>query len=246
MRTAIISIHDVAPHTLPQVVELRAIVGALAGPVPIALLVVPRYHGDGEWCREAREWLRAAAARGDEIVLHGYEHQSPDGTDGAEFCRHTPRAAASARLAAALQCLADLGIETEGFIAPAYAHPAVLTHALCDRQLAWWATRTRLHAGPRTRRVPSIGLGASTAVRRTVTPALARAALQLVRPAPAVRLDLHPADLVHPGLRPAVGALITGLLAQERRAATHRDLIASAGAPPPTRHTSRRWAREAR
>ena len=94
----IFSIHDVAPQTLPQVAELRRMIHADAGPVPVSLLVVPRYHGADAWCPGSRRWLSDAATRGDEIVLHGYEHWSPDGVDGAEFDRQMTDTAVAARL----------------------------------------------------------------------------------------------------------------------------------------------------
>ncbi len=226
-RTAIFSIHDVAPQTLPHVVELRTMIRVAAGPVPVSLLVVPRYHGADDWCQASRQWLQVAARHGDEIVLHGYEHQSLDGVDGAEFGRCMTHAAACARLDAAMHRLAELGLAAGGFIAPAYAHPTTLTSALRERRLGWWATRTRLHTDRQGRRLWSVSLGASTAWRRAASPALARSVLRLARPAAAVRLDLHPADMAHPGLRHTISALITALLAQERRVATHGALIAS-------------------
>ena len=63
-RTVIFSIHDVAPQTLPQVAELRRMIHADAGPVPVSLLVVPRYHGADAWCPGSRRWLSDAATRG--------------------------------------------------------------------------------------------------------------------------------------------------------------------------------------
>ena len=78
-RTVGSSIDDVAPQTLPAVDELTRMVRAAAGPVPASLLVVPRYHGGDAWPTSARDWSRAAADRGDEIVLHGYEHQTARG-----------------------------------------------------------------------------------------------------------------------------------------------------------------------
>lgn len=232
-RTAIISIHDVAPRTLPQVAELRTMIGVAAGRVPVSLLVVPCYHGVDVWCPTARHWVQDAARRGDEIVIHGYEHRSPHGTDGAEFNRRMTHAAVSARLELAMRRFADLGLQADGFIAPGYVHPATLTTALRDARLAWWATRTRIHTNDQSRRLWSVSLGASAAWRRVTSPTLARSVLRLAGPTEAVRLDLHPADLAHPRLRHTVTALITALVAQERTVATHGALTDSAGTPRP-------------
>jgi len=230
-RTVIFSIHDVAPQTFPQVAELRRMIHADAGPVPVSLLVVPRYHGADTWCPGARRWLSDAAMRGDEIVLHGYEHWSRDGLDGAEFDRQMTDTAVAARLALALCRLQELGLPTDGFIAPAYAYPATLTRALRAQPVGWWATRTRLHASTGTRRLWSLGLGASTAGRRATSPRAARTALRLAARTPALRLDLHPADLGYPRLRCSARELIAGVLAQQRCPTVHGALVAPGRRP---------------
>jgi len=119
-----------------------------------------------------------------------------------------------------------LCLPTHGFIAPAYAHPATLIRALGAQPIGWWATRTRLHAPTGTRRLWSLGLGASTAWRRATSPRAARAALRLAARAPALRLDLHPADLGNPRLRCSARELIAGLLAQQRDPTLHGALVA--------------------
>ncbi len=233
---AIFSIHDVAPQTLEQVAELRQMIAAYAGPVPVSLLVVPRYHGADRWHESARSWVEAAADGGDELVLHGYEHRSPDGSDGAEFLRGTPAPYTRDRLERGLARLAELGLRPVGFIAPAYAHPTALDRTLQSLPLGWWATRTEVHAGRTRVRVWSLGLGTSTPWRRATSPPAARVALRVAGPAAALRLDLHPADLGSASLRNTARALITGLLEQDRRVTTHGALIRPRSAPPPARH----------
>jgi len=224
-RAVIFSVHDVAPPTLPQVQELRAMIRAAAGPVPVSLLVVPRYHGVDAWSAASRGWLSDAAAHGDEIVLHGYEHRSCDGIDGAEFSPRMTDAAVTARLAMALRGLECLGVHPDGFIAPAYAHPASLSRALRTQPVRWWATRTHLHGAGGVRCVWSLGLGASTAARRATSPLAARAALRLAARSAALRLDLHPADLGHRALRRAAQQLIADVLDQQRHATVHGALV---------------------
>jgi predicted deacetylase len=226
-RHAVVSIHDVAPATLVRVAGLRAVVREIAGPVPVSLLVVPCYHGSSAWDAEAATWVRACAADGDEIVLHGHLHHRPGGGDGPEFGRTTRPADAQARIGAGRRRLEDLGISPEGFIAPAYAHPRVLTAALHDHGMGWWATRTWLHSCDGSRRLlPSLGLGASTAPRRALSPAAARAGIRFLQHAPAVRIDLHPADLDHGRLRAAVPDILARLLDGHRTCITHADLCA--------------------
>ena len=162
-RMAVLSIHDVAPATLDNSMRLRELVRAIAGPAPVSLLVVPCYHGDTGWDEDAAAWVRACAAGGDEIVLHGHRHATPRGDDGPEFGHRTTRAVAAARIGAARRRLEDLGLAVEGFVAPAYAHPRVVSDALRDHGLTWWATRGWLHWADGSRRLlPSVGFGAST------------------------------------------------------------------------------------
>src|SRR5205085_7632614 len=63
------------------------------------------------------------------------------------------------------------GLETRGFVAPAYAYTPALRGVLRER-FAWWAGLLGLHAGDRTRLSPAVGLGTSGPVKRLTSPAL--------------------------------------------------------------------------
>jgi len=85
VKALVISIHDVAPSTIAEVREWRALVAELA-PGPASLLLVPRYRGRDSWrSGPSRAWARERAASGDEIVLHGWSHTRADGRDGDEL-----------------------------------------------------------------------------------------------------------------------------------------------------------------
>ena len=74
-RLLCISLHDVAPATLDECANTLAFLDDLRlGPV--ALLVVPDYHGLGRADRDHRfaSFIESRILRGDEIVLHGYRH----------------------------------------------------------------------------------------------------------------------------------------------------------------------------
>ena len=71
-----------------------------------------------------------------------------------------------------------------------------------------------------------MSLGASTELRRRLSPTGARAAARALASAPALRLDLHPADLRHARLAAAGIDLIELLLDQGRRPVTHESLAA--------------------
>jgi predicted deacetylase len=191
---------------------------------------VPRLHGRDSW-RSGRPplWARARAAAGDEIVLHGYTHARRDGRDGAELSGRTP-GDVRALIAEGLGELRAAGLAPEGFIAPAYALPS---DGPCRAAgVGWWATRGSLRWDGGSRPLPSLGLGASTCLRRIVSPAVARAAARLLAAVAVVRLDLHPADLRHPRLAAAGRELLVRLLAQGRRPVTHASLAGVAAARP--------------
>lgn len=226
-----IALHDVAPSTIEETARWRAIVAGLTRE-PVSLLVVPRYVGRDSWrAGPAPRWLRARTGAGDEAVLHGYSHLSVDGRDGRELASRDPGAIAEL-IREGVGELDAAGILADGFIAPSYAHPASTGAACRAAGLGWWATRTTLSDGRgEPIRLPSIGLGASTAPRRALSPAGARAAAMLLARAPLVRLDLHPADLRHPRLERAGRALLATLLDQGRIPLRHADLLPSALLP---------------
>ncbi len=223
MRALVISIHDVAPSTIAEAGEWRDLVAeTVEGPA--SLLLVPRYRGRDSWrAGPAPAWARERASGGDEIVLHGWSHTRADGRDGAELAGRPPEQV-EALIEDGLAELRAAGLSPEGFIAPAYAHPAAAGEGCRRAGLGWWATRASLAWDGGRLRLPSLGLGASTPSRRALSPAAARAAAGALARAPAVRLDLHPADLRHPRLATAGRDLLERLLSQGRRPVTHAAL----------------------
>jgi predicted deacetylase len=224
-RRLVVSIHDVAPATLDATIRLRELVRQHAGAIPVSLLIVPCYHGEHTWSAEAVDWVRGAAAAGDELVLHGWQHQSPRRVDGAEFGRHMLFPAVRERIRKAQAHLTEIGIATEGFIAPAYAHPPAVEYAMGELHFSWWATRRHVHCAGGVRPLPSMGLGASTPARRAVSPTAAAVGCRIFATAPNLRLDLHPADLAHPRLRRAIPHLIQHVTRGDRRAVSHAEIV---------------------
>lgn len=226
MKGLVIALHDVAPSTLPETTRWRSIVAELTDG-PVSLLVVPRYGGHDSWrSGRAPTWLRARTGAGDEAVLHGYTHLAPGGREGGEL---------SGRDASSISCLIDdgldemheAGIAIEGFIAPSYVHPASADASCRSAGLRWWATRTSLRWDGEARALPSVGMGASAAARRALSPLGSRLGTAVLATAPAVRLDLHPADLHHRRLERAGVELLERLLRQDRRPLTHALLLAA-------------------
>lgn len=68
-----VSIHDVAPETWAECVQLAQAVREVAD-IPLTWLVVPEFHGHGGRSREFEDGLGHMLARGDELVLHGFTH----------------------------------------------------------------------------------------------------------------------------------------------------------------------------
>lgn len=230
-RHLVVALHDVAPSTIDETRRWRELVGAIVSG-PVSLLLVPRYRGHDSWrSGAAAGWVRARCEEGDEPVLHGYCHLDRRGRDGRELAGREPRAVAELVRDGAAE-LAAGGLPTAGWIAPSYVHPRHADGACRAAGLRWWATRLALRDAVGARPLPSLGLGASSAVRRVVSPSAARAAARALAAAPAVRLDLHPADLAHPRLERA-GLALLELLAvdQSRRTLTHAAL---AGPWPPS------------
>lgn len=235
----VVAIHDVSPAVLEQAAALRRLVrGRVEGPV--AWLVVPRNDGTERWTGVTAARLRTAMGGDDETVLHGYTHRSASG-DRAEF-RGAPLALVRDRITRGIIELSRSGIAPIGHLPPCYVAPRAAAAQHSRLGVSWWATRWHLHAAGRSFRFPSLGVGASTAVRRAVSPVGARAAAEAYRHVPVVRIDLHPADIEHPELVGASARILDCLLGQDRRLTTHRDEIAgrsragasiSAGARPP-------------
>src|SRR5262245_32607611 len=67
-----VTIHDVAPATQEQCERLIARIESI-GPLPMTLLIVPRYHHQRPTPAFER-WIEARVRRGDELALHGLTH----------------------------------------------------------------------------------------------------------------------------------------------------------------------------
>jgi predicted deacetylase len=209
----LVSIHDVSPAQAASVARLWGIC-AERGVTP-ALLVVPNWHG--EWPLEAHprfvEWVRARAAEGAEIVLHGERHDEfglPRGmgdrwrawgrTAGeAEFLT-LDLVSARDRLSRGLDRLRKLGLEPSGFVPPAWLAREATYEAAA-------AEGFRFSEDDRSVRLLSSGLRIpSPVVRWSARPTarawgsvlVARARSLLQNGARLPRIALHPRDLDHP------------------------------------------------
>lgn len=237
-----VSLHDVAPATLPDCRRTLAFLDALRiGPV--ALLVVPDYHGLGRADRDERfcDFLRARAHRGDEIVLHGYFHHDPDGRARGlrdwwvrhvyadlqgEFARLDGNVA-RARLLRGLAVLRSAGWQPSGFVAPAWLMSPGTRDALESLPLSYYATRDSVHtlSSERSIRAPSLTVSTSGLWRRAVSAGWNQALLGRHSRDPVLRAALHPQDLRHTGIESLWRRLLNTL--SRREVVTEGGLVAA-------------------
>ena len=237
-----VSLHDVSPATLPDCRNTLAFLDSLRiGPV--ALLVVPDYHGLGRADRDTRfcDFLRARARRGDEIVLHGYFHRDPDGqlrglrdwlarrvyTDReGEFARLDGNVA-RARLLRGLAVLRSAGWQPSGFVAPAWLMSPGTCDALASLPLRYYATRDSVHllAGDRSVRAPTLVVSTRSPWRRAISAPWNHALLGRHLDAPVLRTALHPRDLRYRSIE-ALWRRLLGTVAR-REVVTEGGLVAA-------------------
>ena len=206
-------LHDVAPATLAS---CRRLLDALAaiGDVPVTLLAVPRYHGQPRDAAFER-WLNERTENGDEVALHGYTHlddRPPRGlvdylrrrhyTRGEGEFSDLPYAEAKLRLAAGLKWLREIGIEPQGFVAPAWLLGEGGWRALREQPFAYTCTLRRIHLLPGAARIDAQAqvYSNSAAWRRGLSVIWNSTLAARQRSQPLVRMELHPADMDHPRL----------------------------------------------
>lgn len=219
-----VALHDVEPATYERCALIRDWLDDL-GVDRATLLVIPApdLHPFHDRRPELADWLAERRRGGDAIAQHGFQHRRTRGGGDAEFVGldddETRRAVLAGR-----RLLRLAGVETRGFVAPAYAYTAALRRTLAGT-FDWWASLGAIErAGRAATRSPAIGLGTSSAVKRLASPALVRTGALLA--GPLLRLDLHPADLDHPAHVRAVEGVLRR--ATRREAVTYDDLAAAA------------------
>jgi predicted deacetylase len=214
-----VSIHDVSPvweREVEQALALCAAVGARP-----ALLVVPDMHHHGPlrdtpaYCQR----LRALAAEGHEIYLHGYYHLAAPLRSGsaptealryriaqrvvsageAEFAE-LDRAEGEALLTRGIADLRALELPLHGFVPPAWARRAWLLPALRARSIPFTEDHLFVYQPVTGARVfcPAINYASRTRARRVSSVAYARLARIYPYAGFPVRIAIHPADLRHP------------------------------------------------
>jgi predicted deacetylase len=209
----LVSIHDVSPAQASAVTRLWSLC-AERGITP-ALLVVPNWHG--QWPLERHpgfvEWVRARAADGAEIALHGERHDEVGlprrlgdrwrawgrtAGEGEFLTLDAP--AARLRLVRGLELLRRLGLEATGFVPPAWLAREVTYEAAAAAGLAFSEDERSVRILPLSKRVrsPVVRWSARGSARAWGSVGVAGARWLLQRRDRFPRIALHPGDLHHP------------------------------------------------
>lgn len=213
MPQILITIHDVAPPLMARVERLWEMCAARK--VKPGLLVVPDWHGGSPIEGDAAcvSWIRARAAEGAELFLHGERH---DEIGSPRTWRDELRAfgrtnnegefltlgygAARARIDRGLARLRALGLSPVGFVPPAWLALPDTHRAARDAGLAVSEDDTTIHVFHPGRAIasPVVRWSSRGAFRAYGSLAQAQLRWTLQRSASIVRIALHPADLDHP------------------------------------------------
>jgi predicted deacetylase len=224
-------VHDVAPATWERCAALLAQACALAPRLPATLLVVPRWHG-APATRGFESAMDQALAQGHELALHGWSHLDPLPARGVlqqlrrrfytagegEFAA-LPHEQAARRLALGQRWFARRGWPLHGFVPPAWLLGEGSAQALSEAGLEYSCTLDRFLGlrGQAPLRAWSLVFSTRAAWRRGASrlwvPLLARR----LRHAPLLRFELHPDDVVYPGVRRCWLELLAQALDQGRQ-----------------------------
>jgi len=238
-----VTIHDVAPATQKRCERLIALVER-AGPLPMTLLIVPRYHHQPSTPAFER-WIETRLRRGDELALHGLTHldeAAPVGSWIDHVRRHWYTAgeaefaalgseAARLRLDAGRRWFARRGWPLRGFVAPAWLLGAGAWSALCAQPLDYTCTLSRLIALPspstsmRALRGWSVVFSTRAAWRRRASLIWTGALVWRYRRARWMRFELHPCDAEHPAVSGALARWLEHAQAARREPLTLGGLV---------------------
>lgn len=248
MKEMVVSIHDVSPRSREA---CDAMLNDLArlNITRTSLLVVPDHHhrghflDDPDFCR----WLAARAARGHEIVIHGYFHQRErvagarlrdrfmtqvyTAGEGEFFdLSHAEAAALIGRAQSDFdrfhrEYAPDVAPPV-GFIAPAWLLGAEAGAAVRDAGL-WYTTRLATFENLRTGQTihsQSLVYSPRSAWRRLASRGWNAWLARRLRSNPLLRLGLHPPDRDFPALWNQILQLAAAAR-NERDVATYGDLV---------------------
>ena len=230
----LVSIHDVTPALQPQVEALWAL--CRGHDVTPALLVVPNWHG--AWPIDGHpaflDWVRARAADGAEIFLHGERHDEAglprSFGDELRAAGRTNREgefltleldAASERIARGLALLRGAGLTPIGFVPPAWLMRSATIEACRRAGLGVTEDDGHIHVlGDRGTALdsPVVRWSGRAPVRANLSAAVAEWRWWAQRSHPLVRIAYHPSDLDHPATARSAATILDRWLTVSRPA----------------------------
>lgn len=234
-------LHDVAPARWAQclrvLAHLQIAARRVGRPLPVTLLLVPQWHGDGAVPEAYLHWLQRMAEQGCQLALHGHTHLDEQPVKGLwQFCMRRcftdgegefaalSHEQARARLDAGRAWARAHGLPLDGFVAPGWLMSAPAWRALRESGFDHTATLTHVVHLPdgALRRAPSLMFSSRSAWRRAASALWHRVMAARHGTAPLLRLDLHPDDADHPRVLRAWTEWLHSVL-PERRAVLLRD-----------------------
>lgn len=236
----VVSVHDVAQATADD--TARWCDDADSFGIPVALLVIPgRWRGHSlADAPDLAAMLRTRRDRGDEIVLHGWDHvAAPHGSairraighvvarGAAEFAA-LDETEATRRIVAGMTVLTGCGLATKAFTPPGWLASPGAERALARAGF----THTTNHFGVKNLRTGRLHRGFAYSHRptggaseRLGAEILARGAVRAARRGGLVRIALHPDDLRRPALRAVTLRAIEHVLAAGAKATTYAGVV---------------------
>lgn len=237
-----LTVHDVSPA---HEATLRKIHSALRelGAGRYSMLVVPDYHG--RWPLEEFpgfcRWLRELEKNGVEVVLHGFKHiagspplsiseriRSALFTRGeGEFLGLDEKAAEKLLLEGRAVLKRTLGIEVNGFVAPAWLYSRSSIAALARTGFTFAESRWRIW-DPRTDRtilrMPAVNYAGGGSLKRYSAAFWVTVSGIVLRGSQTVRFSIHPCDFEDGVRQKAVIERLKTLL-ERRETVSFSDLL---------------------
>ena len=245
-KSLIISLHDVTPRNYVRVRQQIEELAAL-DIHQTSLLVVPHFHGEKQLDEDQAfcKWLLQLQGQGHEIVLHGWTHQVSNlksqisnlkcpftwfyenlYTAGEAEFLNLDYKEAHTRIGKGLAMFRDLGLNTRGFIAPAWLMNPNVERAAKDHGLIYSNTISKLIHLPTDRSYSTRSCVWSTRAfwRRVISPIWNSYLFHRLNAVDPLRISLHPNDLDYPKIWEQIKTLVR-LARCERKPTTYADWI---------------------
>jgi len=221
----VVSIHDVSPLTLEPVRKMREEL-RIWGVDKCSLLVIPDHHKKGRTIDspETLFWLHEAATRGDEIVLHGYNHLKSSAqssrpwdflianyyTAGEGEFQLLDYETALSTLEKGASELRSAGFDPQGFIAPAWLCGREARKAVGDCGFSYTTYLGEIYDYPHNKSIPAQSLVWSVRAgwRRQMSLVWNRSLFSRNISQTILRISLHPPDMIYPQIWTQVESLI--------------------------------------